>query len=229
MAVITISRELGCGGLDIAQRVAQNLDYVFLDKRTVDGILRQYGLTRFGDLYSSAPGILDLVNADNLLIISMLNEILEAVAKHGNAVILGRAGFAVLGRFADVLNVHIKAPVSDRAQRVMAREGLTDVQSAEERVREDDSVQRKYVQMFYNKNWDEESNFNLVVDTGSVTPELAVKQIAEAARALEQKAPGKDAVTTATIEVDPVLADAVAKGIKYPLPDLLAGTRSGGN
>ena len=222
MSVITISRELGSSGFDIAQQVAKNLGYEFVDKRTVDGIFRQYGLTKFDDLYSSAPGILDLVNADNLLIISMLNEIVEAVANRGNVVILGRAGFAVLGNYADVLNVRIKAPLSDRVQRVMAREGLTDLQAAEERVREDDNVHRKYVQMFYNKNWDEESNFNLVLDTGALTPELAVKQIVEAARALEQKTPGKDAVTTATIEVDPVLADAVAKVMAYPLPDLPA-------
>jgi hypothetical protein len=49
-----------------------------------------------------------------------------------------------------------------------------------------------------------------------------VKQIVEAARALEQKKPGKDAASTASIAVDPVLADAVAKVMKYPLPALPA-------
>ena len=219
MAVITISNELGSGGVDIGQRVAQSLGYEFVDKHTSDGILRQYGLTKFNDLYNSVPSILDLVNSDNLLIVSMLNEILEALAQRGNIVILGRAGFAVLGEYADVLNVHIQAPFSARVQRVMAREGLTDLQTAEERVREDDDVHRKFVQRFYNKHWDEPSDFDLVLDTGSLPSEMAVKQIVEAARALEQKVPGKDTVTTATIEVDPVLADAVTKVMAYPLPD----------
>ena len=216
MAVITISRELGSGGLDIAQQVAKSLGYEFVDKRTVDGILRQYGLTKFNEVYSSAPSILDLLNSDNLLIVSMLNEILEALAKRGRVVILGRAGFAVLGRYADVLNVHIQAPFSDRVQRVMAREGLPDLQAAEERVRDDDNVHRKYVQRFYNRHWDEPSAFNLVLDTGTVSSDTAVKQIVEAARALDQKVPEKDAITTATIEVDSVLADAVAKVMAYP-------------
>ena len=131
MAVITISRELGSGGSDIAQQVAKRLGYEFVDKHTTDGIFRQYGLTKFDDLYSSAPSILDLLNADNLLLISMANEILEAVAKRGNVVILGRAGFAVLGGYADVLNVRIEAPFSDRVQRVMAREGLTDLDASD--------------------------------------------------------------------------------------------------
>ncbi len=196
--------------------MAKRLGYEFVDKRTVDGILRQYGLTKFNDLYNSAPSILDLVNSDNLLIVSMLNEILEALAKRGNVVILGRAGFAVLGRYADVLNVRVQAPFSDRVQRVMAKEGLTELQAAEERVREDDDVHRKYVQRFYNRHWDDPSAFSLILDTGSLSSDTAVKQIVEAARALEQKAPGKDAVTTATIEVDSVLADAIAKVMAYP-------------
>ena len=49
---------------------------------------------------------------------------------------------------------------------------------------------------------------------------MAVQQIVEAAKALEQKVPGKDAVTTAKIEVDPVLADAAAKVMAEPLPAL---------
>ena len=89
MAVITISREFGSGGLDIGQRVAKRLGYDFVDKRMVDGVFRQYGLTKFDDLYTSAPGILDLINYDNLLMVSMLNEIIGAVAKRGNVVILG--------------------------------------------------------------------------------------------------------------------------------------------
>ena len=222
MAVITISGELGSGSVDIAQRVAKTLSYELVDKRTTDGIFRQYGLTKFDDLYGSAPNFLDVINANNLLLVSMSNEIMEAVAQRGDIVILGRTGFAVLGGYADVLNVRIQAPFSARAQRVMAREGLTDLQAAEERVREDDNVHRKYVQMFYNKHWDEASNFDLVLDTGSLSSDAAVKQIVEAARALAQGAPGKDAATTAQIEVDPVLADAVAKVIAYPLPALPA-------
>jgi len=220
MAVITISREVGSGGTDIARQVAKTLGYEFVDKRTTDGIFRQYGLTKFDDLYSSVPSWLDLINADNLLLVSMANEILEAVDTRGNVVILGRAGFAVLGGYADVLDVRIQAPFSERVQRVMAREGLADFDAAVQRVKEDDEVHRKYVQRFYNKQWDEPSNFDLILDTSSLSNDLAVKKIVEAARALDQKAPGRDAATTAKIEVDSVLADAVAKVISYPLPEL---------
>ena len=218
MAVITISNELGSGGVDIGQRVAQSLGYVFVDKRTSDRVFRQYGLTKFNQVYSTAPSILDLLNSDNLLIVSMLNEILEALAQRGHSVILGRAGFAVLGRYADVLSVHIKATLPDRVQRVMAREGLTEAAVVEEQVRDDDTLHRKFVQRFYNRQWDDPAGFGLMLNTSVLTADTVVNQIVAAARALEQQPLRQEAVTTATIKVDSVLADAVTQVLGYPLP-----------
>jgi cytidylate kinase len=216
MAVITISNELGSGGLDIGQRVAQSLGYVFVDKYTSDRVFRQYGLTKFDQVYNTAPSILDLLKSDNLLIVSMLNEILEALAQRGNIVILGRAGFAILGQYADVLSVHIKASLPDRVQRVMAREGLTDAAAVEEQVRDDDNLHRKFVQRFYNRQWDDPAGFGLMLNTSALSSDTVVKQIVDAARALEQQPLSKDAVTTASIKIDPVLADAVAEVLAYP-------------
>ncbi len=218
MAVITISNELGSGGVDIGQRVAQNLGYEFADKNISDRVFRQYGLTKFNQVYSTAPSILDLLNSDNLLIVSMLNEILEALAQRGHSVILGRAGFAVLGRYADVLSVHIKATLPDRVQRVMAREGLTEAAVVEEQVRDDEAMHRKFVQRFYNRQWDDPAGFGLMLNTSVLTADTVVNQIVAAARALEQQPLRQEAVTTATIKVDSVLADAVTQVLGYPLP-----------
>src|SRR5690349_3683759 len=132
MGVITISRQLGSGGEEIARQVAASLGYEYVDKQTTDTIFRQYGLTRFDELYNTVPSYLDLLNADNLLLVAMANEIIEAVAQRGSVVIVGRAGFAVLAGLADVLNVRIQAPLADRAQRVREREGLADFDAAVE-------------------------------------------------------------------------------------------------
>ncbi len=220
MSVITISRQLGSEGAEIARQVAASLNYAFVDKQTTDTIFRQYGLTRFDDLYNSVPNWLDLLNADNLMLVAMANEIIEAVAQRGNVVILGRAGFAVLAGYADVLNVRIQAPVGDRVQRVMEREGLADVEVAAERVKQDDEVHDKYIQRFYNKQWDDLANFDLVVDTGALSMGAAVQQIVEAARGLDQKAQPADAPSTRSLQVDPVLADAVAEAMAHPLPEV---------
>lgn len=220
MAVITLSGELGSNSREIARQVAQTLRYELVDKQIYDGIFRQYGLTRFEEVYSTAPSLLDLLNADNLLLVSMANEIVEAVARRGNVVIVGRAGFAVLAGYADVLHVHIQAALADRAQRVLDREGLADPSAAEERVREDDAMRQTYVQRFYNQQWDAPANFDLVLDTSTASSEMAVQQIVAAVNGLAQRPAAPNARTTAQLEVDPVLADAVSEALANPLPAL---------
>ena len=220
MSVITISRQLGSGGVEIAHQVAASLGYEFVDKQTTDAIFRQYGLTRFDELYNSVPSYLDLLNADNLLLVAMANEIIEAVAQRGNVVILGRAGFAVLAGLAEVLHVRIQAPLADRVQRVMEHEGLADLDVAGERVAQDDEVHAKYIARFYNKHWDDPANFDLVLDTGALSTDAAVQQIVAAARSRAQTAPPKDAPSIRSLQVDPVLADAVAQAIAAGVPEV---------
>lgn len=221
MAIIAISRELGSYGIDNAQQVAKALGYDYVDRQVLEGVFRQYGLTKYKDLTTSALGLRDIINANNLLIISMLNEILEALAHRGNVVIMGRGSFAILNDYEDVLTVRIQAPFSVRVDRVMEREGLSDRAIAEAQVRENDRIQSRFVQMFYAKRWDQETHFNLVVDTGSLSSEMAVNWIIEGARALEAKEHDKGATLTSGIEVDPVLMDAINKAMAHPLPNLL--------
>ena len=70
------------------------------------------------------------------------------------------------------------------------------------------------------KRWDVETQFNLVVDTGSLSSEMAVNWMIEGAQALEAKEFGKDAKLTKDIKVDPVLMDAINEALENPLPKL---------
>jgi cytidylate kinase len=151
MGVVTISSELGTGGVAIAGRVAAELGYALVDEHTSDRILRQYGLTKFKELYDSGPSLLDLVRVENLLIISMYNEILEALARRGQVVILSRVGFAVLGGYANALNVHVVAPVAQQVNG-SGKPRPDRCCSGREHLREDDIGHRKFVHRFYNRD-----------------------------------------------------------------------------
>lgn len=214
MAVITISSQMGAGGYEIGKRVAQALGYEFADKNIIEGIFRQYGMTKFEDLYTSSPSFLDLFNHNNLLTIAMLNEIIEGLAQRGNMVILGRGGFSVLSAYANVLDVRLQAPLAQRCERVQAREGLATPADAEAKVNEGDEIRRKFVQMFYNRRWDDPQNFDLVLDTGKFSLETVTQQIISAVQSL---AAGPQKPTDAP-EVDPVLADAISKVLAYSVP-----------
>lgn len=220
MTAITITRELGSLGTTIGTQIANQLGYEFVDENTIEGVFRQYGLTKFSDIYRSTPRLWDIANATNLLVVSMLNETFQALAKRGNVVILGRSGFATLSEYKDVLKVRIHAPMSVRVERVMARTGESDPGIAKALLETDDKMRRNFVQLFYNKRWDLETLYDLVLDTNSITPEMASQWTIEAARDLEGKAFNLEE-TTQNIEVDPVLLDAIDKVLENPLPPLL--------
>jgi cytidylate kinase len=209
MRTIAISRLIGSEGATIARRVADALRYTLVNKSVLEGIFRQYGLEKFGQLYTSPPNIWDLANARNLQIVSMLNETMEALAHRGDMLILGRGGYASLSEYEDVLNVRLQAPFSVRVDRVMARENLDNRLRAEQQVKADDTTREKFVARFYNQAWDNASNFDLAIDTDTISTEMAADWIIQAARALSDKEFRAGAITAQRAKVSPALLDAI--------------------
>jgi len=213
MTIITLSRELGSGGATIAQRVAKELGYRFVDKSTFERILQQYGLVQFDDLYDSAPGFWARLDNTNLQIVSMLNKTILGIARLGNVVILGRGGYAALSGYADVFHVRIQAPSSLRAQRVMASEGLDNVDKARSIVANNDRARAMFVKSFYDADFLTASQFHLVLDTGVIPIDKAVAWITETARSFEERSLA-DELTAQAVDVDLVLADAIEQALE---------------
>ncbi len=210
MAVITISRELGSGGSFIARQAAQTLGYYFVDRVIIEKVLNQYGFVQFGEEYESAPNFWVRFDAVREQMIKMMNRVIQAVARHGNVVILGRGSFAVLHGFADVLNVRLQAPLPLRVKRVMAEQNITDFDKAEALVKENDKVRTAFINSWYEVGWDTAGAFDLVINTSKIPPDMAVRWLVEALSALKAK-PAGDQPTTNTIEVDSVLANVISE------------------
>ncbi len=218
MKTIAISRLIGSDAGKVAQRVSEKLEYAVIDRAILEGIFRQYGLTKFGELYTTPPNIWDLANSKNLEIVSMIDETMDALAHRGRTLILGRGGYAALEKYADVLNVRLQAPFSVRVDRLMARENLTHRWRTERLIKADDKARQQFLAKFYNEGWDVASNFDLVIDTNAVPVEMAADWIIEATRALSQKQFGADEVTAERIKVNPTLLDAIEIALARRLP-----------
>ena len=208
MTVITISRELGSDGAAIAAQVASRLGYQLVAKHSLEKILQQYGLVQLDTLYKTSPGFWARLDDANLQLIAMLNKIMLGIAHRGDAVILGRGGFAALGGYADVLHMRIQAPFALRVKRIQEREQLTDFEAAEKIVAENDKARHTFIQAFYDVDGDTVSQFNLVLDTSVVSIGMAVDWIVESAQSMSYR-PFTDGAATQEIEVDPILADAI--------------------
>ena len=216
MSVITISREFGSEGDTIAEKVAQTLGYHLVDKALIGSVLSQYGMVEFDKEYDELPGFWERFDAQReerrALMADMLNQVIRAVAHHGNVVIVGRSGFAILQDFADVLNVRIQSPLAIRINRVMAQQGVT-TEQAEALVKEGDKVRSAFVESFYKVQWDTASAFDLMLDTSKVSPEMATTWVVQAATALNER-PANGRQTCASIQVDSILAGAVSDALR---------------
>ncbi|HUW41895.1 MAG TPA: cytidylate kinase-like family protein [Rectinemataceae bacterium] len=211
MAVITFSREFGSGGGKMAEGVARELGYHFVDKHSIGKIMASYGLVTFSEEYESTLGFWATFDGRIKEMFGMLDRVTRSIARHGNAVILGRGSFAVLCGFSDVLNVRIKAPFDMRVGRIMAENSVAERSRAELMVREGDRIRSSFVQSMYGLRWDASSSFDLVVDLGKLSPEAASAFIVGAAKSLEKSLPAGPRARD--IEPDRTLDQTVAEAL----------------
>ncbi len=216
MSVITISREFGSEGDQIAREVALALDSHFVDRKFIGAILSQYGYVEFDKEYATLPTFWERFDAqrgkERDVIVSMLNQVIQAVAHHGHVVILGRSGFEVLSGFADVLHVRLQAPFPVRVQRIMSQQNLS-LEQAETLVKENDRVRVRFVEEFYRVPWNSIQAFDLVINTAKVDLDLSRDMIVDATRGLDYNLKSEKP-TVASIEVDHILADAVSEALQ---------------
>ena len=209
MTVLTISREIGSGGPDIGRKVAEKTGYHYADKKTMLDVFKQYGFQPFDKVYESPSSFWDRFDTMRRLTVQNLNDVIEALAGHGNIVIVGRGSFAVLGDLADVINVRVQAPFEARLKWFKESEGLQDEKEAERVLTQRSEVRVDFVEATYHVPWDAASNFDMVINTDKISLDQAADWLCDASKALE-KADCSGRPTTRDLEVENFLISAVA-------------------
>jgi cytidylate kinase len=207
MTAITISREIGSKGDLIAELTAKRLGFQVVDKNTIEKVFSQYGFVDFKEVYNET-GFWAQFDPHRTEMVSFLNRVIETAVHHGNIILLGRGGFAMLKGRGDVLNVRIQAPFSLRVQRVREEQDFASLAKAEEFVRENDQMRKDFVNSMYTERWDSVSAFDLVIDTGKISLDQAVDWLEAATIELEHVRSDK-VLTTRAINIDAVLLDSV--------------------
>lgn len=215
MTVITISREYGSGGDQIAYEVARALNYHFVDRKFIGTIIGQYGYVEFDREYSTLPTFWERFDAqrenERNTVVKLLNQVIETVAQHGHVVILGRSGFEVLSRFTDVIHVRLQAPFDVRVRRIMTEQNIS-LNEAEMLVRQSDKVRIGFVEEFYGVPWNSIQAFDMVFNTAKVDPVLVRDMIVDAVSFHEYNGePAQPSVSA--LEVDSLLANSVMEAL----------------
>jgi hypothetical protein len=182
--IITIEREYGCGGGEIAQQVAQRLGWKLWDQWLTEEIARLANCPKavveareerndplYYRLFKSfmrgsyegsinAPK-LHLVDSETILRIT--RRVVEHVAERGNCVIVGRGAQQFLKTRPDTLRVFLYAPREDKVRRLLAR-GKSE-KEAEELVDTVDRERADFIQKYFNSEWPDRAIYHAMMNT----------------------------------------------------------------
>jgi cytidylate kinase len=177
---ITVSREPGSGGKEIAKRLAKHLNYKFFDKEIIERLFQkdQAKLQQYEELYDekNINFINELINEiiyPNLLsqdkFVKKLIEFITKLTLSGKCIILGRgANFFTDHRFG--FHVRITAPLNFRIEKTTKYEHLNP-KMATTKVREVSDERKQFVEKYFTKNIDNSQYYDLIINREYLTLE----------------------------------------------------------
>jgi cytidylate kinase len=206
MRAITISREYGSGGGEIAARLAKRLGWQVIDHEVVVQVAQHLGCSvpeaakydeRAEGLVSRIFNTVQVLHPHMPLTVPLqlmidsrtYNEarrrvIYWAAMEVGHVVIVGRGAQVLLARRRSVLHVRVVAPLEQRVAYVMQREGLSQAE-ARARIQLKDRNRIHYLQVVHGQNAEDAHLYDLVVNTSVLHLDSVVDLIC---LALERKA-----------------------------------------
>ena len=203
MAVITISREVGSGGDQIANILCDELGYVRVDKGMLSHIAEEAGVdvqavlakeqaltrkpklisTDMTSLYSKDPTAFENKGAmDDQTYTQIVRETLERYAQEGKAIMVGRGGQMILKEWPGALHVHLYGSEEARARRLMERSDISEPR-AMRYISRSDEQKRQYIRHIHrNANWKNLKYYHLAINTDQLPPEVTAQIIIVAAK-----------------------------------------------
>ena len=187
MTVITISREMGSRGDDVAVAVAERLGLRLVGREMINRAAQDAGAGEVALAELNELGLLGVKpSAESLRRYrEKIVEIIEAQAAEGNILLVGRGGQVVLARCNDVLHVRIMAPRDFRCKVVRQRCQVS-AEVAEARVSASDAARTGYHKRHFGVRWDAESLYDLILNMARLSVSAAVEAICAAAIAQRQ-------------------------------------------
>lgn len=185
---ISVSREAGSGGEEIARLAGERLGWDVLDKELVDAVAARFHWPRdvldsldetSNHLLSDAVGTwIDHNSISQEKFVHCLANLMRAAAERGNVVIVGRGAVCVLQQ-PEGLKVRLTAPLEFRVEQVMARRRV-DSREARRIVEQTDRNRREFALRYFHQDITDPRLYDLVIDVEELGEEGAARQIVDA-------------------------------------------------
>lgn len=193
--IITVARQFGSGGREIAKTLADELGIDFYDKELISMAAKESGMSpevfeKIDEqatnslLYSLSMGLYNFGNGfsamgdlpvnDKLYIIQ--HKMIKKLADKGPCVILGRCGDYVLKDYDNVVSIFINADMEYRKEHAIKYHNV-DKRRAEQVVNKADKNRANYYSFYSGQKWGQAQNYDLCINSGRMTRDDAVSVI----------------------------------------------------
>lgn len=203
--IVTVEREYGCGGSEIAHLLAERLGWRLWDQRLTEEIARLAHCSqevverreeRTDPLYyrlfksflrGSYEGSLNapkLNLVDSESIVKLSKEVVLHAASKGECVIVGRGSQIFLDTRTDTFRVFLFAPREEKVRRLLAR-GKSE-KEAQELVETVDRERADFIEKYFNVVWPDRAIYHLMINT-ALGDEQVVQTIIQGIKSLDSK------------------------------------------
>jgi cytidylate kinase len=181
MPTITISRQLGSLGYQIARQIADRLGYRLVWRELINQAAQRAGVPEMALETIDELGLLGVKpTAEAQAAYSLaVQQVMEELAETGQVVIVGRAGQVILRGRADAVHVRVIAPLELRAMRVAHARNIS-LRAARAQVTTSDRTRRLYLSHNYQADWDDPDLYDLVLNTARLTSATATELVVRA-------------------------------------------------
>jgi shikimate kinase len=203
--IVTIEREYGCGGGEIAQLLAKKLGWKLWDQLLTEEIARladcpkavvEVREERTDPLYyrlfksflrGSYEGSLNahkLKPVDSECILKFTEQMVQHAAKTGESVIVGRGSQHFLRNRQDTMRVFLYAPRENKVRRLLGR-GKSE-EEAEQLVDTVDRERADFIQKYFGVEWPDRAIYHTMINT-AIGDGAVVDMILDSMKALGSK------------------------------------------
>ncbi|MFH1057170.1 MAG: cytidylate kinase family protein [Pseudomonadota bacterium] len=194
MGIVTVSREVGSLGDEIAEGAAKELGYKLADRDYIHNLVKECDLefSQACSAYESEVrprGFMERMFFSNPAYHARFSSLNYELAGEDNVVIVGRGAQVPLSAVPGVLRVRVVAPMEARVERMAQRMGVP-INEAHDYVVRYGRERRSLMESIYGKELGDIYGFecfDLVVNTAQFNAAEGVKVVAAASRELEQR------------------------------------------
>ena len=170
MAIVTISRESGSGGEDIAKALAKRLQYEFVSKDSIFKEIEEHGKKWLSwvaveQLDEHAPTLWERYDRSYAAYLALVAHCIYRNALKNNVVILGRGGNYLLENVPYALRIRITASEEYRARTLCDRFGI-DEEGARKMLMHSDHERSIFLKRAYRREWANPDDYDLTLNSG---------------------------------------------------------------